>query len=202
MRGPQHLPIACLLLGTLCAWPRFPPRYRATFVFIAAVVDFLPVRVRMHPLLFLQAVPSNPFWFVGLSLPSKPFHSAFFFFLFPKEKVCLASPLQALQTSLCSRVMSMGMVPICSLAKGLGQGLLCVMGRASLGAVLLDKPIRGCPALSRDCGIRLSVSILFSKSQQGKDRISKTTYYISRMKLLFLIGLRLLEDKTHLVYFT
>lgn len=69
LRGPQHLHIACLLLRMPCAWPCFPLRHGATLVFSAGVVDFLSVCVHIYPLLFLQMVPSNPFWSIHLSIP-------------------------------------------------------------------------------------------------------------------------------------
>ena len=111
------------------------------------------------------------------------------------------SPLKTLWRALWSRAMPTGDVPASSRSQGLGQGFL-VQGRGGLSAVPLDKPVQGCPLPWAEIVELDSVYHTNAlKSQWGKDTVSKATYYINRVKILFLSGFRLLEDEGHLVYF-
>lgn len=54
---PSH----CLLAPRNALWlATLPMRYGATFVSVAGAIDLFPESVHISPLLFLQAVPSNP----------------------------------------------------------------------------------------------------------------------------------------------
>ena len=86
------------------------------------------------PLLFLQAVPSNPFLSADLSIPGngstvpeprkKGNRTTLLSSFLPKIRVRLASPLQTLWPSLCSRAMAVGTAPASSFGQGLGWGFI------------------------------------------------------------------------------
>lgn len=84
-----------------------------------------------------------------------------------------------------------------SFIHGLGTVLICYGWRwvwcYSTGETSTRLPF----TLSRDCGIRLGVSLKFSNKS-----IKETNNFINKVKILFFIRFKLLEDEGHLVYFT
>lgn len=181
-------------------------------VFTASVLDVSPESVQRSLLLLLKAVPSNAFWFVHHSVPSKgggwnaqkkgnPFTLSSSFLL--KIRVCLVGPVLG-ELSDCRWAPEECLwVEYLSLpwAKPWGQDV-SVLGTGGLGTLLFDTPVHVHPLLStEDWGIFFICSALKCSEKSMRQKVcikNNLLHYQGENILCF----RLFEDEAHRVSFT